>query len=461
MRKDNLILGLTLVTAQLSWAGKPAKVLTIEDYTKKAVEEGVRGRLTSMTFEQAGYAREVVFRQTSLPTLTASHAHTRGETETGASGTVSDSKETGIELNETTPLGTVLNASGQYASSTNGSASQPAASASATQPLYLFVKNPVARSRRLAELTFADAKTTIDFTLLSLRSQARSLYYAVMQDAALIQVEQRKVASTQKLLDITQALVDAGKSAPVEVMRTKIRFQADQRQFENAQVSLEKSQLQAKNFALLSLEADLKFVTDLQFAPLKILLDRLVDYALLHRPQLQLLRRAQETALLSYQAALVPTRPALSLNGTYNYTHQDPAYYSRGWTWTGSANWMFFDSFVTSQQVRSARVGQLVADLNLLDGERSTRVSVRNSYLDIKRVEKQIDDFKFSRDQSKRNVDVIRLRFQNGLERIIDVFNAEDEMRNLDIEYLGLLVQFNQAKDQLSELVGVDVETLQ
>ena len=30
----------------------------------------------------------------------------------------------------------------------------------------------------------------------------------------------------------------------------------------------------------------------------------------------------------------------------------------------------------------------------------------------------------------------------------------------LDTEYLGLLVQFNESKDQLSEQVGVDVDTL-
>ena len=108
----------------------------------------------------------------------------------------------------------------------------------------------------------------------------------------------------------------------------------------------------------------------------------------------------------------------------------------------------------------AADYDKYVADLNVMNLERTTRVDVQNAYMDVRRTEKQIQDFRLSRDQAKRNVEVLRLRFQNGLERIIDVFDAENEMRNLDNEYLNLLVQFNTSKDELSKLIGADVETI-
>jgi outer membrane protein len=134
---------------------------------------------------------------------------------------------------------------------------------------------------------------------------------------------------------------------------------------------------------------------------------------------------------------------------------------SRGWTWTSTANWLFFDSFVTREKARSARIAEWVADLNLRDAERTNRVNVQNNYLDIKRTEKQIQDFKFSREQAQKNVEILRVRFQNGLTTLLDVLDAENQMRDLDNEYLNLLVQFNQSKDRLSQQVGADVETLQ
>lgn len=439
--------------------------LTIDAYVKKALEEGVRGKTNELVLESAGYERRVIYRQTDSPTLTAGQRRTRGETETNGVSTVGERDITSLTLRETTPLGTDITAVGEYGDvgsqgPVSGASGRPGLAVSASQPIYLFVKNPVLRTRRRADLAFADAKMTFASTVLSLRSQARSYYYDVMLGQESIKVEERRVQSSQKLLDVTQALVDAGKTAPVETMRAKIRLQSNQRQLHNALVSKEKSVVNAKNFLFVPQEQDVRFVTQLEFAPFQIEVQRLTEYALLHRPELEILRNSLERSKLSLEAAYEPTRPTLGLSGTYNYS-EATNYLSRGWTWTATGNWMFFDSFITRDQVRSARIAEFVARLNLANGERSTLSDIRNTYLDIKRTEKQVLDFQSSREQARHNVDVLRLRFQNGLERLIDVFDAETEMRNLDSEYLNLVVDFNRAKDRMSELIGGEVDTLQ
>jgi len=176
-----------------------------------------------------------------------------------------------------------------------------------------------------------------------------------------------------------------------------------------------------------------------------------------------LLRAGKELARLAYEASVEPTRPTFALNGTYGSTdaRTEPDYLTHGWTWTSTMNWLFFDSFVTRDQARKARIAEWVADLNLQDAQRTIQVNVQSEYLDIKRTEKQIEDFKFSKEQAQRNVEVLRVRFQNGLAGLLDVLSAEDQMRGLENEYLRLLVQFNESKDQLSEQLGAEVETLE
>jgi outer membrane protein TolC len=197
----------------------------------------------------------------------------------------------------------------------------------------------------------------------------------------------------------------------------------------------------------------------LEFKPLRTGLERLVQFATLHNPQLKTLRRQRELAELLRQTAQETTRPTLSLNSTYNYT-ETSASLTRDWTLGGAANWLFFDSFVTRDNVSKAQIGVIIADLNLSDAERTTQLNINNAYLDLKNAEKQIQDFASSIDQARHNVEVVRLRFRNGLERLIDVFDAENDMRTLDNEYLNLVVSFNQQKDTLSQQVGADVETV-
>jgi len=455
------------ILSGLARANEPPKALTLENYVNLAIEKGVQSKINEMTLEEAGYTREIAFRQTDSPAFTLNHTNTRAEAVTNGLPVLSNSQQTNLSMNETTPLGTTMNMSGQWADAggtlgPSGTVARPGFSANVTQPIYVFVKNSILRTRKIAELNFSNAKSSFQTTVLSLRAQARSLYYNVMLDAESIKADERKVTSSQKLLGITQALVDAGKSAPVEIMRSKIQLQTDQRQLLNDQVQRDQAILQAKNFAFLPLDVEVVFVTDLEFAPFSVPLSRLSDYALLHNPNLESLRQSKELALLNYQAALEPTRPTLSLNGTYNANQfgGQPDVLTHGWTWTSTANWLFFDSFVTRDQTRNAHIAGWVADLNWQDAERTTLVDVRSDYLDIQRTEKQIEDFEFSREQAQRNVDVLRLRFQNGLTTLLDVLDAENQMRSLDNEYLGLLVQFNQSKDKLSQQVGADVETL-
>jgi len=429
--------------------------LTLDDYTQKAIDEGVQGKENALTFESAGYSRQIAFRQTDSPTLSAGYTHTRSESKGDGIDTLTDNHESTLTLNQPTILGTNVMATGTY-----GDANRPGFNATATQPLYIFVWNPALRARRQAELSFGVAKDTFDSTILSLRTQARTFYYNVMQGNEAIQVAERKLQSSQKLLDVTQALVDAGKLAPVERMRAKIVVQTDTRQLENTTVSRDQALLQAKNFIYWPFDEPVHFTTRLQFRPFSVSLDRLVEYAMLHNPELRTLQRNQELARLTTQTAMETTRPTFSLNSGYSYVQADPLTVTHGWTLGGTANWLFFDSFVTRDKVRQARIAEAVADLNRADSERTIRVNVESAYLDVKRTEKQIVDFQSSREQAHHDVEVVRLRFQNGLERLIDVFDAENSMRDLDNEYLGLVVQFNQSKDKLTQLVGTDVERL-
>lgn len=453
------------VVASVAWSGGepatpaegsplPVRALTLDDFEATAIDNGIQGRLTALALESAGYTRTIAYRQTDAPQMTASYEAEREEVRTNRVSSIRTPKTARLDISQPTVLGTQINAT-----ALRSDTQKPGISATLNQPLYLFTWNASLRNRRRADTSFANARDTFDASILSLRRQARSLYYEVMLGDESILVEERKVAASRRLVEITQALVEAGKSAPVETMRAKIRSQTDERQLQNAVTARDQAILNAKNFVNWPLQDPLQFTSRLDFKPFSVNLDRLIEYALVHRPALRSLRREILLARWNRQETTEAARPTFALTSSYGYDEFTNAT-TRSWSMGGQARWLFFDGFIARDRTRIARINEWVADLNLLGGERDTRAAVGNAYLDVKRTERQIQAFQSSREQARRNVEVLRLRFQNGLERLIDVFDAENEMRDLDNEYLGLLVAYNRAKDELSELIGGNVESI-
>ena len=65
-----------------------------------------------------------------------------------------------------------------------------------------------------------------------------------------------------------------------------------------------------------------------------------------------------------------------------------------------------------------------------------------------------------ARQLARCDVQIVRARFQSGLDRLLDVFDARTQAYDLEVQYLNLLVSHKQAKDMLSQLVGASLESL-
>ncbi len=447
----------------------PPMTMSLDDYVDHALRQGNLGLQNTIGFQTATYARGIALRQTSLPSLNYSGSGSLGETTNSAPPlddvvTKTKSYSNALTLSEPLPTGTVLSLSGTYpynwSSGSSGTTSQSSSqyNLQATQPLYIFAQNAVWRSRERARLQFDSARDSYEQEVLSIKAQARSLYYAVMLSLQSLEVAKRKLKGSRALLRVSQALSDNGKVAPVEVTRAEISVRTDERQLENAQASLDKAILGAKNFISLPVDVKMYFTTLLEFNPIQVGQPRLLDYALANRPEIRRQRRSLILAEFDLAETKEAGRPVFSLNGSYEKSLQG-GQTTLGWTAGASATWLLFDSFVTRDRIRQSQLSLDSAQLTMADLERTTRVDVQSAYIDVMNAEKQIQDFKVSRDQAGQNVEIIRTRFQNGLDRLLDVFDAENQARDLDVEYLNLLVNHLQAKDRLVQLIGAPLES--
>ena len=113
------------------------------------------------------------------------------------------------------------------------------------------------------------------------------------------------------------------------------------------------------------------------------------------------------------------------------------------------ATWLLFNSGVTGLRIKQSFIDLDNARISLDNIRQQIQTEVENAYLNIKNLETQLRDFDVNRRQAVNNLKAVRYRYSNGIDRLIDVFDAENDLRQIELESLGLLANYHAAKDQM------------
>jgi len=283
------------------------------------------------------------------------------------------------------------------------------------------------------------------------------LYYQTIEQQSSVAVEKQTLQAARQLLAISQALLRAGRYAPVEVSRAQLRYSLEERRIKNAQTALDQQLNKDRIILQLPAQSRLVLTSKLEYEPFSFGLKELVDLALAHRQDYLSAQRSLEISELNLKDLKESSRPFLSVVGSYsnsrNISNTTFDTMNYGWTFGGLATWLLFDSGITRVKVRQASADLENSRITIENIRQQVRVDVENAYLNIKNLEQQLKDFEPNRVQAENNLKAVQYRYRNGLDRLIDVFDAEDEMRSLELEYLGLLVSYYSARDQMALVI--------
>lgn len=462
-----LIMAVFLATSSLPAAqvASSSLALTLEDYVTLAMKQGSRVMTAYNNFENQTLGYKISYRQSRLPQLTASGSLNKSKSDLSsvitrreeASGSVSMAQPVylsganlSVSASETTTREEdVLGESHNF--------TKPAYQASLSQPLFLFTGNSAWRQWLQTKIGYRIAADQYRDELRGIENEARAKYYAVLLNKEQVEVERLKLESSRRARAIATALVKAGRYAGIELSRSDVKYQLDVRRLRNAEVSLQKAINDALEFASLPSQTKITFTSKLSYTPLKIALEKLIAYALQHSPDYLNARRRLELSELSLKTTLEENNPLLSATASVSKSESgDDTTRSETRAWSGGLNltWKFFDSRLTYLSVQTARNSLENERISFEQLEKNIRTNIANAYLEVKRNEEQIEDIRRSRDEARRTVDVVRTRYKNGRDRLIDVFDSESDLRSLELEYLNALIAANQSKDSLSLLIG-------
>ena len=453
---------------------KKATPFSLNEYVRMASKKSLRAISADESLMSSKLSWTGTRRDLSWPTLTASASKDKSGTDSDTgTETDTDSKSTTLRVDQPLLTGTNVSVQGTWTdseteSTTGGittiseSETDPLISASVSQPLYIFMRNDKLRTRRQAQIAWENAQDSHRLSHLRIEFDAKSIYYNLLLNLESLKVERKKYESAKLVHQITKALVRAGKRAKVEALRADIRAKTDLRRIQNVENDFEKELNEAKDLILFPTDKPIRLTSKLTYTPFKIKLNRLISLGLQSSPSLNISKRRVELAELSLQSTKEGNRPDVDLNGRYSKTidNSDNAADPESWNVGVDLSWPIFDATQTRLQKKQSEISLRDTKRSYETDERQLKVDIENAFLDIKRTEEQIKDFKAQRKNATQSLKAIRLQYKNGLTRLTDVFDAENQLRDLDLEYFGLLVDFNTARDRLNILIGQDVSKL-
>jgi len=273
-----------------------------------------------------------------------------------------------------------------------------------------------------------------------------------------LKIEQLSLKSAQEILEINQALIAAGRLAPVEIIQSQTAIA-------NRQVSLVAAQnsLQSTKLALLQV-LDIDQNTNIVAAevpkasPVTLDQNKIKQLALLNQPEYLQAQLNQDIAKLNLLEAENNRRWDLGLNISYDNTGNNATPDVRaGLTFSKTLG-----DLTVEQTFQRSRVNLLQTENNLNEQRESLDIQVTDGIRDVNLSFKQVELAGQARESSERQLEIEREKQRlgrgSGVFEIVSLENSLVEARNAE---LNATIEYLNALTNLDKTVGTTLNTWQ
>lgn len=328
-------------------------------------------------------------------------------------------------------------------------------------------------------------KQTIDNAL----NQAYSLYYRLLLEESILRIRVKAVEVSKEQVKLNKELFEAGSATQLDVMQADTQLSEDRQELIEQQIKRRQVAIDLCDF--LNVRQDQDLIPKELWLRKKRLIDEqasiglLVARALTTRPILKQRNEEYRAAKKQIVVAQAPLHPVVKLDGNVfgigetlsrqtrtvvastpvvtpgggvtnvlaprSVNRQISALYQIGL----SVNWKFGSLGAKDlAMTQAARVNARQALLKQKKEVNSVISQVRQSYLNILRTDRQIEEALAQLRAAKEEIKLARLRYENGLGKNIDILRAQRDYTNALIRKATAIVEYNIAQANLLKDIG-------
>ena len=312
-------------------------------------------------------------------------------------------------------------------------------------------------SEKQAKARYQSGVLGEELAFIKLKQTVSSAYYTLLATIDAQEVCEQSVSTLQDHLKNVQAQYDVGVVAKVDLLRSEVELTSAQQDLLKAENQHNIAEARLNNIMGIAQDTKLAPVEELGYKAYVEALPRCIDYAMLHRLDLQQSRlqvKAAEAALNGAKAGWAP-----SVSGSLSNSWSDDR-----WPGDKGSNWgagvgvsmNVFDSGVTKSNVSKAKANLMTAKETYRQDTDNVELDVRNCYNTLREAEKRISTTQVAVAKAEEDYHIAQVRYEAGVGTNTDVLDAQVALSRARNNFNNSLYDFNLAKTALDTAMGIE-----
>lgn len=435
--KRFLVLGaaLTMLMSQSAFAGEVVE-LNLEDAMQRAFN-------TNPAITIAGYERDSA--RASYNAARSSRWITiEGKHVTNRSG-----KDDNIKKTDATGAWT-----GEYYKAIGN---QHSNTVSASMPIYTGGK--LSGTIKQAKAGYLISEQGLQKAYNDMRATVTNGYFDMLQADNMQKLGRESVTRLADHLKNVEAQYEVGVVAKVDVLRSQVELANAKQSLIKAENAYQIAEANLNKIVGLPMDTQLKLDNILVYAPYENDMQYCLDYAAMHRPELEQAKQNVEAAKGALRVAISGHMPQIAASASQNWNDSNwPGDENGNWGVGVQVTMNIFDSGVTTSKIHGAEADLAKAHETYRDTVDAVNLDVRSNYLNLREAEKRIDTTKLAVSQAEEDYRIAQLRYMNGVGTNTDVLDAQVALTDAKTNYLQAMYDYNTCKTNLETAIGVPMQ---
>ena len=437
LSKRLLVLGaaLTMLMSQSAFAGEVVE-LNLEDAMQRAFN-------TNPAITIAGYERDSA--RASYNAARSSRWITiEGKHVTNRSG-----KDDNIKKTDATGAWT-----GEYYKAIGN---QHSNTVSASMPIYTGGK--LSGTIKQAKAGYLISEQGLQKAYNDMRTTVTNGYFDMLQADNMQKLGRESVERLADHLKNVEAQYEVGVVAKVDVLRSQVELANAKQSLIKAENAYQIAEANLNKIVGLPMDTQLKLDNILVYAPYENDMQYCLDYAAMHRPELEQAKQNVEAAKGALRVAISGHMPQIAASASQNWNDSNwPGDENGNWGVGVQVTMNIFDSGVTTSKIHGAEADLAKAHETYRDTVDAVNLDVRSNYLNLREAEKRIDTTKLAVSQAEEDYRIAQLRYMNGVGTNTDVLDAQVALTDAKTNYLQAMYDYNTCKTNLETAIGVPMQ---
>lgn len=292
-----------------------------------------------------------------------------------------------------------------------------------------------------------------------MRSTVTNGYFDMLQADNMQKLGRESVTRLADHLKNVEAQYEVGVVAKVDVLRSQVELANAKQSLIKAENAYQIAEANLNKIVGLPMDTQLKLDNILVYAPYENDMQYCLDYAAMHRPELEQAKQNVEAAKGALRVAISGHMPQIAASASQNWNDSNwPGDENGNWGVGVQVTMNIFDSGVTTSKIHGAEADLAKAHETYRDTVDAVNLDVRSNYLNLREAEKRIDTTKLAVSQAEEDYRIAQLRYMNGVGTNTDVLDAQVALTDAKTNYLQAMYDYNTCKTNLETAIGVPMQ---